>query len=341
MTLSILHPDRQRDDPTIEAELFGDRVRLTLFNESSLSTVPDAVWRECDAVICHPFMHMGPDIVAKLDRCRLIVVAGVGFDHIAIEACASHGIPVCNIPDYGTTDVADHAIAMILALARGMVAFNNALHRDIQKGWNFLAAPTVRRLSGQTCGIVGLGCIGTATALRAKALGMEVVFYDPYRPAGVELSLGIDRSHDLSTVLAASDVVSLHTPLTPETNGMIGEAAVAHMKQGAFLVNTARGSIVDPDAILSGLRRGWLAGAALDVLPTEPPTGQEALLAAWQADEPGIRDRLILSPHSAFYSPSSIKDLRRKSAEVATAYLFEGQLRNCVNGLDSPGAKRR
>jgi lactate dehydrogenase-like 2-hydroxyacid dehydrogenase len=342
MRLSILYPDLQFDDePTIETAVFGDRADLVIFRESARPAVPDAAWARCDAMVCYHFMAIDAGVVAKLERCRLIVRAGVGFDQIDIAACAARGIPVCNTPDYGTMDVADHAMASILALARGTVTFNNTLAADLRRGWDFLAAPTVRRLSGQVCGIVGLGRIGTATALRAKAFGMDVVFYDPYRPEGAELALGVRRHRSLADLLAESDIVSLHTPLTPETNGLISAAALGRMKRGALLVNTARGPIVDPDAVLAALRSGQLAGAALDVLPTEPPTGGEALLAAWAGGEPGLRERLILSPHSAFYSPSSIRDLRRKSAEVAAAYLFEGRLRNCVNGLEQPGAARR
>jgi phosphoglycerate dehydrogenase-like enzyme len=342
MRLSVLYPDIQFDDePTVETGLFGDRADLVIFRESARPKIPDAVWRAADAIVCYHFMDIGADVVAKLDRCRLIVRAGVGFDQIAIDACAERGIPVCNTPDYGTMDVADHAIASLLALARGTVAFHNAIANDLAKGWDFLAAPTVRRLAGQVCGIVGLGRIGTATALRAKALGMDVVFYDPYLPTGTELALGIRRAHALKDLLAQADAVSLHTPLTAETNRMFDAGTIGAMKRGALLVNTSRGPVVDPDAVLGALRSGQLAGAALDVLPVEPPTGDEPLLVAWSKGEPGIRERLILSPHSAFYSPSSIQDLRRKSAETAIAYLFDGRLRNCVNGLQLPGAKRR
>jgi phosphoglycerate dehydrogenase-like enzyme len=342
MTLNVLYPDAQFDgEPTIEAQVFGARAALTVYRPNQTAAIPEATWRACDAIVCYHDLMLDEALVPHLRRCRMIVRAGVGYDQIAIAACAAHGIPVCNTPDYGTTDVADHAIALTLALARGIVGYHTALKTDIAAGWDFMAAPTVRRLSGQVFGVVGLGRIGTATALRAKALGMQVMFFDPYRPTGTELALGLARLGSLDELLAVADVVSLHTPLSDETRGMIDRAAVARMKPGMLLVNTSRGPVVDPDAVLDGLRSGRLAGAALDVLPVEPPAGDEPLLLAWQKGEPSIANRLILSPHSAFYSASSLADLRRKSAEVAVDYLFAGRLRDCVNGLDRPGAVRR
>lgn len=342
MTLKVLYPDAPFDgEPTIEAQVFGARAMLSVYHPQEAASISDDTWRTCDAIVCYHDLTFDEALVDRLHRCQLIVRAGVGFDHIAIGACAAHGIPVCNTPDYGTTDVADHAIALTLALARGIVAYHLGLKADLGTGWNFAAPPTVRRLSGRTFGVVGLGRIGTATALRAKALGMQVTFFDPYRPTGTELALGFARATSLADLLAISDVVSLHAPLSPETRGMINHEAISRMKAGALLVNTARGPIVDPDAVLEGLRSGKLGGAALDVLPVEPPAGDEPLLVAWRKNEPALSGRMILSPHAAFYSADSLADLRRKSAEVAVDYLFSGRLRDCVNGLDLLGAKRR
>ena len=342
MTLKVLYPDAQFDgDPTIEAKVFGSRATLSVFHAGEIPDCHAPIWRQCDAIVCYHDANLDESLIDRLARCRLIVRAGVGFDQVAIAACAARGIPVCNTPDYGTTDVADHAIALMLGLARGIVTYHNAMRADLTKGWDFAAPPTIRRLAGQVFGVVGLGRIGTAAALRAKALGMQVVFYDPYRATGTELSLGFTRAEGLDELLALADVLSLHTPLSQETRRMIDAKALARLKPGAFLINTARGPIVDPDAVLESLRAGRLAGAGLDVFPTEPPAGDEALFVAWRNDDPALAGRLIITPHSAFYSASSLADLRRKSAEVAVDYLFAGRLRDCVNGLDRPGAKRR
>ena len=342
MTLKVLYPDAQFvGDASIEQEVFGDRARLTVFHDGEIPPYDSSVWRDCDAIVCYHDADLAEPLIDKLGRCRLIVRAGVGFDQVDIAACAARGIPVCNTPDYGTTDVADHAIALMLALTRGIVAYHNAMKADLAAGWNFAIPPTIRRLSGRVFGVIGLGRIGTATALRAKGLGMQVIFFDPYRTTGTELALGFTRAKTLDELLAAADVISLHTPLSAETRNLIDRSAVKKLKPGAFLVNTSRGPVVELDAVLDGLRSGQLAGAGLDVFPVEPPTGNEPLLKALRADDPDLAGRLIISPHSAFYSPSSLTDLRRKSAETACDYLFAGRLRDCVNGLDLPGAKRR
>jgi phosphoglycerate dehydrogenase-like enzyme len=342
VAMKILYPDAQFvGEPTLEAQEFGTRALLSVYHTHETAKISDATWRNCDAIVCYDGIPLDESVIDRLDRCRLIVRAGVGYDHIALSACARRGIPVCNTPDYGTTDVADHAIGLMLALARGIVAYHSGLKADLATGWKYNAAPTVRRLSGQVFGVVGLGRIGTATALRAKALGMEVVFFDPYRPTGTELALGFQRADTIDHLLSVADVVSLHTPLSEETRNLIDRGAIARMKPATLLINTSRGPVADPDAVLAGLRSGQLAGAALDVLPVAPPTGEEPLLAAFRSDEPAIAGRLILTPHAAFYSPASLVDIRRKSAATAIDYLFSGRLRDCVNGLDQAGATRR
>jgi phosphoglycerate dehydrogenase-like enzyme len=267
----------------------------------------------------------------RMPSCRVVVRAGVGFDNIDLKAAGERGIAVCNTPDYGTMDVADHAIALTLAFLRGITMYNAAILDDPVGGWRFDAVPTIRRLSTQTFGVIGLGRIGTATALRAKALGMRVIFFDPYRPTGTELALGLERVATLQDLLQQSDVVSIHTPLTAETRHLISTAALAAMKPQAILVSTARGPVIDLAALLPALAEGRIAGAALDVLEVEPLPADHPLMRAWRAPGSPIRDKLVLTPHAAFYSPSSLVDLRRKSAATAAEYLREGRSRDCVN----------
>jgi len=206
----------------------GDAHEIVVWRTAAAGPVPDHELAACDGLInCRSQHPVTPAIVAKLDRCRVVSHAGVGFNHIDLEACAARGIPVCNTPDYGTTDVADHTIGLALALLRGIVAYNAKL-RARAMGWCASAQPTVRRVNGLRFGIVGLGRIGTATSLRAKAFEMAVDFYDPYLAPGIERALGYERAESLEQLLARVDVVSLHTPVTPESTHMIDDQRLAH-----------------------------------------------------------------------------------------------------------------
>jgi D-3-phosphoglycerate dehydrogenase/C-terminal binding protein len=228
------------------------------------------------------------------------------------------------------TDVVNSTIGMTLALLRGLLSYHDALRADVRRGWRWEGPPLVRRVRGQRFGVVGCGRIGTAVLMRARALGMEVGYHDPYLPVSHEMSLDLRRFPSLEALLGWADVVSLHTPLTEETAGMIDRTAVAAMKPGLVLVNCARGGLVDLDALADGLRSGRIAGAALDVLPEEPPA-LHPLLAAWAADEPWVRGRLCLTPHASWYSRETMEDLRRDAATTAHEYFTNGVLRNCVN----------
>jgi lactate dehydrogenase-like 2-hydroxyacid dehydrogenase len=240
-------------------------------------------------------------------------------------------VPVCNVPDYGTTEVADHAIALMLSLARGTSFHHDALRADPKAGWRPRAAPLALRLRTAVFGVVGLGRIGLAAARRAEAFGMRVVFFDPYRPNGTELAVGYARVKSLEELMGMSDVVSVHAPLSAETHHMIDAKALAAAKKGLILVNTARGGVVDLDALFEALRGGQIGGAALDVLETEPADPKHPLIKAFVARAPWLEGRFTLSPHAAFFSPAAQFDMRYKTAEVAVTYLREGRLMNCVN----------
>jgi D-3-phosphoglycerate dehydrogenase/C-terminal binding protein len=180
-------------------------------------------------------------------------------------------------------------------------------------------------------GVVGLGRIGTATALRAKALGMDVRFFDPYKPDGYDKALGIRRVDTLEELLGSSLVVSLHTPLTPETSGMINAEAIAKMPRGSFLVNTSRGAVVDTRAVPPAIQSGHLAGAGIDVLAIEPPEANDPLLLAWRDPKHPAFHRLIVNPHSAFYSEEGLLDMRLKGAKAVQNALLGRPLLNIVN----------
>jgi lactate dehydrogenase-like 2-hydroxyacid dehydrogenase len=338
----VLMPDAAfEDDAEVEREVLGEGVEIAVHRELVADRIPDADWRRADALIVYYGVPIDRPLIARLDGCRVLVRAGVGYDHIDVAACAARGIPVCNVPDYGTTEVADHAIALMLALARGLVSYHARLLADPRAGWHWSGAPLVRRLRGGTFGVVGMGRIGTAASRRASALDMEVCFYDPYLPDGTELGLGYRRVDSLPALLAQSDVVSLHCPLTEHNRNLIDEAALRAIKPGALLINTARGGLVDLVALETALREGQLGGAGLDVLPGEPPDPEHPLIEAFRRREPDLDGRLLLIPHVAWFSAAGRGDLRRKSAETARAFLREGRLRNCVNRAALEAAERQ
>ena len=187
------------------------------------------------------------------------------------------------------------------------------------------------RLRGRVFGVIGLGRIGTAAALRAKALGMDVVFYDPYKPDGYDKALGVRRVETLIELLGEALVASVHCPLTDETHHMIDAAAIAQMPRGSYLVNTARGAIVDTLALPEALASGQLAGVGLDVLETEPPPDDHPLVVAWRDPDHPAHHRLIVNPHAAFYSEQGLLDIRVKTAEACRRALWGQPLRNVVN----------
>lgn len=329
--IAIIDP-QFAEDPDIERAVAGDDVEFEIVRPGA-DAVPTEPLRQADAIVNCRSRHLIPaSLIDAMERTKVVVQAGVGFNHIDIDACARRGIPVCNTPDYGTREVADHAIGLILALIRGIPTYNERLlTRD--DAWNTLALPVppVRRISGQVLGIVGLGRIGSAVALRAKAFELDIVFYDPGLPPGMELAMGLRRVETLEELLGQSDIVTLHCPMTPATFRLIDEKTLSQMKPGAILVNTARGEHIDLDAVEAALRSGHLCAAALDVLPREPLDRSHPLLAAWSRREDWLEGRLIVTPHAAFYTPESLVDMRRLSMLAAVTFLKDGRLRSCVN----------
>ena len=297
----------------------------------SLAPVTPAALAEADAVINYSATPLVGAKPAEFAKAKVAVRAGVGFDNLDLAGWGARNVPVCNVPDYGTTEVADHAIALMLALTRGTSAYGPSLIEGGPKSWHFSNGPLVRRHRGATFGVIGLGRIGLAAARRAAAFDMRVVFYDPHLESGVDLSTGYERVHSLEELMRRCDVVTVHAPLSPETKGMLGQSAFAAAKPGLIVINTARGPIIDLDALEAALRDGKIAGAGIDVLPNEPSDMDHPLFAAWRRREDWIAERLVVTPHAAFYSPASMVDLRLKSVEVVHALLVDGRLTNCVN----------
>lgn len=329
--IAIIDPQFS-DDLDLERALAGDAfvVEPLLIEQAEVSPARLA---DADAIIhCRSRNKMTAELIGQLDRVKIVVQAGVGVNHIDVAACSARRIPVCNVPDYGTREIADHAIALMLNLRRGIAAYDERI-RSRSDGWSPFSLTTapIRRVAGQTLGIVGLGAIGTAVALRAKAFGLNVGFYDPFTAPGVDFSLGIERFDSLDALWSVSDVVSLHCPLTDATRNLVDRDAIARMKSGVVLINTSRGEVIDLDALADGMKTGQIAAAGLDVLPTEPADRAHPLLKAWVDREGWLEGRLLVTPHAAFYSPESVLDLRRLALRTALDYLTTGALRACVN----------
>ena len=245
-------------------------------------------------------------VLAALPSVRVLGVYGASLDNIDLPAAAQRGLRVVNVPDYGVDEVADHTVGLILALTRGIVALNRAVHAGT---WDFRSGGELRRGTGQQVGIIGLGRIGSAVARRALALRFQVVGADPNRPAveGVRLV-------ELDELLATSDVVSVTIRLDATTRHLLNAETFACMKRGAYLVNTSRGGVVDQAALVEALRSGQLGGAALDVLEQEPIPADDPLLSL---------PNVVLTPHAAFYSRESLEEMKRRAAEAVTAALAD------------------
>lgn len=302
----------------VETPILEDIARVVVAGATDEASLRPSLG-EADAILLfHDIPRLGEATFGAAPRCKCVVRAGVGYNNVDLEAARRHGVVVCNVPDYGTEEVADHAIMFLLAASRRLIPCHNAIRGG---SWQYDTAVGTPRLRGKTLGLVGCGRIGSATALRAKAFGLDVVFYDPLVKHGTDKALGVRRVHSLDGLLVQSQFVSLHCYLDESTHHLIDAAALAKMRPGSFLINTARGPVVDQPALIEALDSGHLAGAALDVVEREP------------LDDERLRfhPSVILTPHSAFYSVEGFVELRTKSAEEVRRVLIGGPPWNRVN----------
>lgn len=306
-------------ETSVEAPVLEDIADLVLADAHDEVELAPHVELADAMIVFHDISRLGPATFERANRCRGVVRGGVGFNNIDLDAAGKCGILACNVPDYGTEEVADHSIMMLLALARRLLTCQDAIRSGV---WDCQSAVGTPRLRGKVLGLVGCGRIGTATALRAKAFGLDVVFYDPLIPPGYDKALGIRRAQTLPELLRQSHFVSLHCYLDETTFHLIDAEALAQLPEGAYLINTARGPVVDQEALVAALESGRLAGAALDVVEREP------------LDDDRLRThpRVILTPHSAFYSVEGYTELRRKTAQEVRRILLGERPWNLLNG---------
>jgi len=331
MAVTVLYSENIYPDDSVERRIYGPDVRV-IFPQAtdSLADLSEADCAAAEGLMIMRYKVTGTDL-ARFPRLRAICRMGVGYDNLDRKAAAERQIMVLNVPDYGTTEVADHAMALALALRRGLLLHYEAQRHDPPAPWRYVLDPLVRRSGVQTFAIIGLGRIGMAVALRAKAFGFRVVFYDPYLPNGTELGIGTGRAGTLEELLGIADVLSVHAPLTPDTRKMLGLDQLSLLPKNAVVINTARGPIVDVDAVATLLKSGHLAGAGLDVLPVEPPVEPvPELLRAYRRREAWTVGRVIITPHSAFHTPEAWNDIRVKSAETMRAALLGPKPQNVI-----------
>lgn len=279
----------------------------------------ESLAEDVDAVIVFR-THVTSAAIARMKKCKIILRQGIGFDLVDVPAATKAGIFVSNIPDYCIEEVAAHAMTLMLASVRNLLDYHRVM---TTKGWGFYnTSRKVPALADLKLGIVGLGKIGRALARQARAFGFKLAAYDPYVHDDVFAPLGVERVRRLEELLAQADIISLHTPLTPETNGMFGAREFGQMKRGAYFINTARGKIVDLSALDAALASGQLAAAGLDVFEDEPLAPAHPILK---------RENLVATPHVAFYSERSLRAVVIEAIEEVVRTLKGERPLNLVN----------
>ena len=325
----VVITDFINDSLSIEKEVLAGIAKVEAFDAYDELELHGKI-ESAKAVMLYHNLSLSTTTIERLTHCELIVRCGVGFDNVDHTFARQRGIAVANVPDYGTEEVADSAIGMALALSRGIYFFNQRMlsHPD---PWMYNVSQPLHRHRGRVFGIVGMGRIGTATARRALAMGMDVRFYDPFKPDGYDKANGIRRVESLEELMKESFILSLHCPLNEESKHLINAETLQWMPKGSYLVNTSRGEVVETAAIPDAIASGRLAGAAIDVLAEEPPSAENPLLVAWRDKTHPAYERLLINPHSAFYCEEGLQDMRRKGAEACRRALTGERLRNVIN----------
>jgi len=307
----ILYADNDYADIDLERALFEPAGHEIVVGQCRTEEDVIANARGCRAILLQ-YAPITSRVVNALPDLGIVSRIGAGYDTVDTDACEKAGVWVGNSPDYGVAEVATHALALALSSIRNVVAY----HRDIGNGtWHFMSSGALSRPSQMTLGIVGLGRIGKRMAHVSRNAFKRVVAYDPYLIDG-DFPAYVERVKSLEELAAQSDVVSVHTPLTAETRGMIDARFFGAMKRGAYFVNTARGAVVNIADLTRALEGGVLRGAGLDVLPDEPVARDSPLVG---------HPRVILTPHAAFYSVEAEKELRRKAAQNIITWFATGR----------------
>jgi D-3-phosphoglycerate dehydrogenase len=289
--------------------------------EIQLSPEPtvDAIMKlakDADGVLV-TYAKITADMIRQMTKCRIISRFGIGVDNVDIPVATEKGIVVTKVPDYCIDEVSDHAMALLLSAVRKIPMGTEQVHAGTWKMPNFVP---IHRLRGSVLGLAGFGRIPQLVAPKAQAFGMKVIAFDPYLPKEVFAKAGVEQV-DFQTLLKRSDYISVHSPLTPETKGLFNADAFKQMKKGAYIVNTARGPVIDEAALAAAIDSGHIAGAGLDVMTTEPPVSSPLI----------GKKNVIITPHTSFYSDESLVELQTKAAQEVANVLTGKPARNPVN----------
>lgn len=301
---------------SIESKVLGNFLNSNLNDETTIILV----WHK---IIDEIFLN-------KYNNIKAIFRYGVGYDNIDLSICKKKKIVVFNNPDYGVDEVSDSAMAMILSLTRGINSFQR-FAKNNPNSWKGQDIPfKLRRLNNLKLGIIGLGRIGGSIARKYKVFSNKIIFFDPYQPSGIEKTFNIDRTDNLNELLNQSDIISINTPLTNETKGMVNMDFISNMKKNSYLVNLSRGPIIENKEILkNALISGKLSGYASDVWTNEPPNYNDELYSDWLKNEI-YTDRVLITPHTAYYSEEALFECRNKTALNCLNYIQKKPVNNRI-----------
>jgi D-3-phosphoglycerate dehydrogenase len=313
----VVVTDHPFPDLTIAREILEAAGHTILEHQCRTAQEVAAACTEAEGVL-NTYAAVPAEALRAMSRCRAIARFGIGVDTIDLAVADECGIAVTNVPDYCIDEVAVHTLGLLLTVHRRIAQ----LDRSVRRGaWAVFAAGPIHRFEGSTLGLIGAGRIPRAIAARATAFGLRVLAYDPYLDES-DWPPGMERQATLEELLRRSDFVSLHAPATPQTRHLVDEAFLRQMQPHAILINTARGALVDAQALVRALREGWIAGAGIDVVEEEPLSADHELRSL---------DTVVLTPHAAFYSEESLRELQRKAAEQLSAALAGQRPQYLVN----------
>ncbi len=305
------------ENPDIEENVLGKIYREVDYSKIEVLLV----WHK---KIDNDYLKLFPNL-------KGVVRYGVGYDNIDLTAMKKRNLIFCNNPDYGVQEVSDTVIAFAMMFSRGILAYNNLVKKIELNTWQENIIKNIKRINKLSFGVIGAGRIGSLVLLKAQALGFKTIFFDPHKDAGYEKVLNSRRVETLNSLIEISDIISINTPLNETTKSLVNKSFVEKMKKDSFFINAARGSLVeDIDIFYNRLFEGSLGGIALDVLPEEPPDYSSKILSAWKDNHEWAKSKIIINPHTSYYSLEAFEEMRSKAAYMALSIINNTDVKNRI-----------